>query len=161
MEALYRYPTTAEELKELLRVLSPQLAGEVKFETTSTTWSVSPGGVVSYWFYVTPEWVDIEPKAVEVFSDYYSDKIVVDVYSDGVWFTMARLVAPLMIDFGSYFIKRRNIQVSVWNQLTDRTITFTLVRHIGLVSVRVYRDIILPRLDKLKRLVEVGRPVRV
>lgn len=159
-EGVYRYPTTAEELKEIIRVLSPLLVGEVSFKTIESVGITLEPLTWGYYAFDIPEgWVDIEPKAIEVHSDYYSNKIAFFALSDNVPILASMLVGPTIVDFGSQFIKRKLIQLRFYNWL-DQTVHITVICHVGLVTERVFRKIITPLLEGLGRLV-IGRELRV
>lgn len=120
---------SSEDLNKIIQAAAKE--GDTMFPNYQVVVLVPAGGSVTVEHTVPEDFVDTARMPLEIFSDYYSPEITVEVivdYSKRVTPTALSLTGPFKPDFGSLYVKRRAITLVFNNNAAvDANITY-LVR---------------------------------
>ncbi len=158
-DTFIKLPLTPKEIIEVLEATAQSFPGKLRIIPSRATISVPAGFEYTIVVTVPSGWVSIGSKGIQIFSDYYSEDILMDVWVDGYKVNQypIPISAPIKVDFGTYYIQRREINVVLTN-FSDKDATLTIDCVAYLLDQKLFDDLFLPLVKlnyvKLKEVVD-------
>ena len=159
-----KLPLTPEEIIEVLEATAQSFPGKLRIIPSRTTITVPANYQYSIIVVVPSGWVSIGTKGIKIFSNYYSEDLLMNVWVDDYRVNQypIPISAPIKVDYGTYYIQKRQIVVDLINY-TDEDATLTIDCVAYLLDQKLFDELFLPLVklnyDKLKEVISGGNKI--
>lgn len=133
------FPISPESLNDQLQAAAEKLRDSVKTPNYRLSLFVPAKSVLEVPFSLPRGWICTRRSPLRFESSYYGTDLLIDVYCDKERvnpFPMP-MTGPFDVDFGQYYVKRREVKIVITNNSsTDAVVTFQVVPF--LISEELY-----------------------
>ena len=145
VETSVKLPLTPEEIIQVLEATAQSYPGKLRVVPSRAAITVPAGFQYSIVVTVPSGWVSIGSKGIQIFSDYYSENILMDVWVDNYKVNPfpIPISAPVKVNFGTYYIQKRQIVVDIVNY-SARNATLTIDCIAYLLDKKLFEEFFLP-----------------
>ena len=156
-----KLPILPKELISLLEAVANIIPGKIRSEPYRTALLVPAGYAFSLTVSVPSGWVNIGAEDIKIFSDYYSENIVIDVWVDGYKVNPypIPLTAQINVNLGVYYVQKQRATIDIYN-MSDKDATVTIEGVSYMLDKGLFENFFYPLIklsyDKLKELAEGG-----